>query len=58
MSSTFGIDVSKRTLDCAYRRDADQVKAKRKRFMNRSEDFDSLLAWSESLADRNCQDTT
>jgi hypothetical protein len=30
MSHIIGIDVSKATLDCAYLRDADQDKAKRK----------------------------
>ena len=58
MTYITGIDVSKKFLDCAFRRDADQAKPKRKRFKNTSESYDSLLAWTETLAGRSCQDIT
>ena len=56
MTYTTGIDVSKENLDCAFRVDIDQAKAKRKRFRNDPKDFDSLLAWAETLAGVGCQD--
>ena len=56
MTYTIGIDVSKSKLDCACRRDVDQVKSKRKSFKNESDDFGSLLTWAENLAGTDCQD--
>ncbi len=56
MTYTIGIDVSKANLDCAYRRDIDQVKAKRKSFRNKPEGFASLLVWVKNLSGRNCKD--
>jgi len=56
MSKTIGIDVNKQNLDCAYRRDTDQVKAKRKRFLNRQEGYSDVLAWAESASNGGCQD--
>jgi len=50
MSNIIGIDVSKFSLDCAYLRDADQHKAKRKRVMNNPEGFSSLLNWAETVS--------
>ncbi len=58
MAYITGIDVSKKFLDCAFRRDVEQAKAKRKRFMNNTGAFDSLLAWTETLAGSGCQDIT
>jgi len=55
MTYITGIDVSKKFLDCAFRRDADQAKPKRKTFKNTSESYDSLLAWTETLAGRSCE---
>lgn len=56
MAYTIGIDVSKSKLDCACRRDEDQVKSKRKSFKNDPDDFGSLLTWAENLASRGCLD--
>ena len=58
MTYITGIDVSKKFLDCAFRRDPGQAKAKRRRFKNNSGSYDSLLAWTETLAGRGCQDIT
>jgi transposase len=46
MSNIIGIDVSKASLDCAYLRDPDQDKAKRKSCHNEVRCFASLLAWA------------
>ena len=46
MSHIIGIDVSKASLDCAYLRDPDQDKAKRKSCHNEVRCFTSLLAWA------------
>ena len=46
MSNIIGIDVSKASLDCAYLRDPDQDKAKRKSCPNEVSCFASLLAWA------------
>jgi transposase len=46
MSNIIGIDVSKASLDCAYLRDPDQAKAKRKSCHNEVRCFASLLAWA------------
>ena len=43
MSHIIGIDVSKATLDCAYLRDPDQHKAKRKSCQNKVGCFESLI---------------
>ena len=48
MSNIIGIDVSKASLDCAYVRDPDQVKAKRKSCQNEVGCFASLVAWAEA----------
>jgi transposase len=48
MSNIIGIDVSKVSLDCAYLRDPDQKKAKRKRCHNDVHVFAALVAWAES----------
>jgi transposase len=50
MSNIIGIDVSKLTLDCAYLRDADQNKPKRKRVANSPEGFESLLIWANTVS--------
>ena len=56
MTYTIGIDVSKKNLDCAFRCDIDQAKAKRMSLLNKQEDFGSLVAWTETLAGKGCQD--
>ena len=43
MSNIIGIDVSKATLDCAWLRDPDQDKAKRKSCQNKVDFFESLI---------------
>jgi len=48
MSNIIGIDVSKASLDCAYLRDPDQEKAKRKSYHNEVRCFASLVAWAEA----------
>ena len=48
MSKFIGIDVSKASLDCAYLRDPDQNKPKRKRCHNDVHCFASLAAWAEA----------
>ena len=48
MSNIIGIDVSKASLDCAYLRDLDQDKAKRKNCHNKERCFASLVAWAEA----------
>lgn len=50
MSHIIGIDVSKATLDCAYLRDPDQDKAKRKSCQNEASCFESLVVWVETLS--------
>ena len=50
MAHVIGIDVSKATLDCAYLRDIDQEKAKRKNCQNIPRAFESLLVWAESIS--------
>ncbi len=50
MSNIIGIDVSKFSLDCAYLRDTDQRKLKRKRVMNNPEGFNSLLSWAQTVS--------
>ena len=50
MSNVIGTDVSKSSRDCAYLRDADQKKAKRKRVINDPEGFTSLLNWAETIS--------
>ncbi len=50
LANIIGIDVSKLSLDCAYLRDVDQHKAKRKRVMNNPEGFSSLLNWAETVS--------
>ena len=48
MSHFIGIDVSKATLDCAWLRDPDQDKAKRKGCQNEPRSFESLITWAEA----------
>jgi len=50
MSNIIGIDVSKLTLDCAYLRNVDQNKPKRKRVANSPEGFEALLIWVNTVA--------
>ena len=50
MSHIIGIDVSKATLDCAYLRDPDQNKAKRKSCQNKVGCFESLITWAEAFS--------
>ena len=50
MSNIIGIDVSKATLDCAWLRDPDQEKAKRKTCQNEVGCFEALVAWVETLS--------
>ena len=50
MSHIIGIDVSKATLDCAWLRDPDQDKAKRKSCQNEVDCFESLITWSEVVS--------
>ncbi|MCP4046360.1 MAG: IS110 family transposase [Gammaproteobacteria bacterium] len=51
MSIVIGIDVSKASLDCAYLRDADQSRAKRKTCQNNVGCFPSLVAWAEAKSE-------
>ena len=51
MSHIIGIDVSKASLDCAYLRDADQNKAKRRGCHNDVQCFPALLAWAEARSE-------
>jgi transposase len=46
MSNIIGIDVSKASLDCAYLRDPDQDKAKRKSCPNKVHSFAALVTWA------------
>lgn len=55
MSHIIGIDVSKATLDCAYLRDPDQNKAKRKSCQNEVDCFESLITWAEAFSGLPCQ---
>lgn len=50
MSNIIGIDVSKSRLDCAYLRDADQDKARRKSVTNSADGFNSLLLWAQTVS--------
>ncbi len=50
MSHIISIDVSKATLDCAYLRDLDQNKAKRKSCQNEVGHFESLISWAEAFS--------
>ena len=45
-----GIDVSKLSLDCAWLRNLDQNKAKRKRVENSPQDFKALLTWAQDVS--------
>ncbi len=47
MSHVIGIDISKEQLDCAYLRNKEQKKAKRKACTNKVRGFNSLVEWSE-----------
>ena len=49
MSNIIGIDVSKLSLDCAWLRNLDQNKAKRKRVENSPQDFKALLTWARAI---------
>ena len=50
MSNIIGIDVSKLSLDCAWLRDLDQNKAKRKRVENSPQGFKSMLTWAQDVS--------
>ena len=50
MSNIIGIDVSKLSLDCAWLRNLDQNKAKRKRVENCPQDFKALLTWAQDVS--------
>ena len=50
MSNIIGIDVSKLSLDCAWLRNLDQNKAKRKRVENSPQDFKALLTWAQDVS--------
>jgi len=51
MSHIIGIDVSKATLDCAWLRDPDQSKAKRKSCQNEVDCFESIITWAEAFSE-------
>ena len=51
MSNVIGIDVSKASLDCAFLRNADQSRAKRKSCQNNVSYFPSLVAWAEAKSE-------
>jgi transposase len=55
MSHIIGIDVSKATLDCAYLREPDQDKAKRKSCQNEMDRFESLITWAQALTGLPCR---
>ena len=50
MSNIIGIDVGKMSLDCAWLRDLDQDKPKRKKVENSPQDFKSLLTWAQDVS--------
>ena len=50
MSNIIGIDVSKASLDCAWLRDSDQEKAKRRNCKNDVRCFESLITWAEAFS--------
>ena len=50
MSNIIGIDVSKMSLDCAWLRDLDQDKAKRKKVENSPQGFKSMLTWAQDVS--------
>ena len=52
MSNIIGIDVSKLSLDCAWLRNLDQNKAKRKRVENSPQDFKALLTCTRCFGTR------
>ena len=56
MSNIIGIDVSKLSLDCAWLRDLDQNKAKRKRVENSPQDFKALLTWAQDVSGLNASE--
>ena len=49
MTNVIGIDISKASLDCAYLRNKEQIKAKRKSFTNQGRGFNSLVIWSKKI---------
>jgi len=56
MTNVIGIDISKATLDCAYLRNKEQKKAKRKSCINQGRGFNSLLIWSKKISGLAIQD--
>ena len=50
MSNIIGIDVGKMSLDCAWLRDLDQDKPKRKKVENSPQDFKALLTWAQDVS--------
>ena len=50
MSNIIGIDVGKMSLDCAWLRDLDQDKPKRKKVENSPQGFKSMLTWAQDVS--------
>ena len=50
MSNIIGIDVGKMSLDCAWLRDLDQDKPKRKKVENSPHGFKSMLTWAQDVS--------
>ena len=50
MSNIIGIDVGKMNLDCAWLRDLDQDKPKRKKVENSPQGFKSMLTWAQDVS--------
>ena len=50
MSNIIGIDVGKMSLDCAWLRDLDQDKPKRKKVKNSPQGFKSMLTWAQDVS--------
>ena len=47
---SIGIDVGKMSLDCAWLRDLDQDKPKRKKVENSPQGFKSMLTWAQDVS--------
>ena len=56
MSNFIGIDVSKLSLDCAWLRDLDQDKAKRKKVENSPQGFKLMLTWAQDVSGLNASE--
>ena len=50
MLNIIGIDVGKMSLDCAWLRDLDQDKPKRKKVKNSPQGFKSMLTWAQDVS--------